>query len=110
MLRSLVSLGFPNPSPVLQPICCAVSLGLACVGPQDPGGHSPQWALSALSSPRGTLLEADISYLHIATTLHDKEKIPVTRLTGLQTFVNTATNSPGKWKINFYTTWQQAVD
>jgi len=71
---------------------------------------SPQCASSTLSSPWGTLPEADISYCHVATTLHDKEKISAARLIGLQTFMNTATNSPGKWKINFYTTWRQAVD
>lgn len=42
--------------------------------------------------------------------VYDKEKILVARLIELQTFMNATTNSPGKWKINFYTTWQQAVD
>lgn len=42
--------------------------------------------------------------------VYDKEKILVARLIELQTFMNAATNSLGKWKINFYTTWQQAVD
>lgn len=42
--------------------------------------------------------------------IYDKEKILVARLIELQTFMNAATNSPGKRKINFYTTWQQAVD
>ena len=112
MLRSLVSLGFRSPSLVLQHICCVVrQRGAACVEPEGPGGPvSLRCTLSTLSSPRGTLPEADISYRHVATTLHDMEKISVTCLIALQTFMNTATNSLGKWKINFYTTWQQAVD
>lgn len=64
----------------------------------------------ALSSPPGPSLKADISFHHAATTLHDREKISVARLICSQTFINTATNSLGKWKINFYTTWRQAVD
>lgn len=112
MLRSLVSLGFPSPSLILQHIFCAVRQpGAHVLKHKVLGCHSPPWYTSStLSSPQGTLLEADISYHHVAKPVYDKEKILVARLIGLQTFMNTATNSPGKWKINFYSTWQQAVD
>lgn len=115
MLRSSMSLGFPRPSPVLQHICCVFRQPRAAwVEPEGPGWLfppvSPQCTSSTLSPLLGALPEADISYCHVAMTLHDKEKISVTRLIGLQTFMNTATNSLGKWKINFYTTWRQAVD
>lgn len=112
VLRSLVSLGFPSPSLILQHIFCAVRQPGAHVLEQKVlGCHFPPWYTSStLSPPRGTLLEADISHPYVAMPVYDREKILLTGLTELQTFMNTATNSPGKWKINFYTTWQQAVD
>lgn len=112
VLRSLVSLGFPTPSFILQHIFCTVRQpGVLVLKQKVLGCHSPPWYTSStLSSPQGTLLEADISYYHVAMPVYDKEKISVARLIGLQTFMSTATNSLGKWKINFYTTWQQAVD
>lgn len=103
---------FPtHPLPPQRTWCAAMQPQAQVTKQELPIPRLPRQGTSfALSSPLGPSLKADISFHHAATTLHDREKISVARLICLQTFINTATNSLGKWKINFYTTWRQAVD